>query len=148
LPLAVVDQLQPWPSHAPEHPLRAGLSSFGISGTNAHVSLEAPRTLTAPQRSTQLSAHPAPLPFFITGRTRSALQAQAQRLHDAVEHDPEVALADIAHSLAVSRTCFPYHGTIVASDREQLLQGLRALSAARPNPNYVEGLAKLKGKTV
>ncbi|WP_037837607.1 ketoacyl-synthetase C-terminal extension domain-containing protein, partial [Streptomyces sp. NRRL F-5650] len=66
-------------------PRRVGVSSFGISGTNAHVILEQPPRnghLAAPAGSPAPLAAPPVVPWVISGRSEEALRAQAVRLRD------------------------------------------------------------------
>nr|WP_205615392.1 type I polyketide synthase [Streptomyces harenosi] len=122
-------------------PRRAAVSSFGISGTNAHLVLEqAPATGAA-------GAEPrAPLPrvpLLLSGRTPAALAAQAGRLLPTVESgDPH----DVAWSLATTRTAFEHRAAVVAGDRDELLAGVRALAEGGRHPALVRGVA-LAGRT-
>ncbi|WP_158687994.1 MULTISPECIES: type I polyketide synthase [Actinomycetes] len=106
-----------------EGPRRAAVSSFGISGTNAHLVLEqAPTEPEAPE--TPAPAHP--LPFVLSARADSALRAQAERLLDRLT--PDDNLADLAFSLATTRTSHPRRAVLVAEDHDQLRERLTALA--------------------
>ncbi|WP_149824438.1 type I polyketide synthase [Streptomyces tailanensis] len=108
---------------------RAGVSAFGISGTNAHVIVEeAPRT--EPEPSVELA--PGERLFVLSGRSETAVREQAARLaahlHDA---DDIAALPDIAHTLARHRTHFERRTALVAADRDELLTQLDAVATGR-----------------
>ncbi|MEV7013828.1 type I polyketide synthase [Streptosporangium sp. NPDC051022] len=107
-----------WPD--PGRPRRAGVSAFGVSGTNAHVVLEsAEETEEAPVEPTPDSK---PVPVVLSGRTPQALADQIRRLRDFAESG--VNVRDLAWSLATARTAFEYRAAFVASTRQDLLSGL------------------------
>ncbi|MFF8452758.1 SDR family NAD(P)-dependent oxidoreductase [Streptomyces leeuwenhoekii] len=122
-------------------PRRAAVSSFGISGTNAHLVLE-----QAPATEAAEPAARAPLPrvpLLLSGRTPGALAGQAGRLLPTLEsRDPH----DVAWSLATTRTAFEHRAAVVAGDRDELLAGVRALTEGRRHPAVVRGAA-LAGRT-
>ncbi|MFD7901532.1 type I polyketide synthase [Kitasatospora sp. NPDC059747] len=132
----------PWPDRG--RPRRAGVSSFGISGTNAHVILE-----QAPpdpdQDPTAEDAHldgPAPLaPWPLSGRTESALRAQAARLHDHLTGAPDTAPAEVGRTLALGRTAFKHRAVVLPGSPAERLAALAALAAGRPAPHAVRGTA-------
>ncbi|MFE7129681.1 SDR family NAD(P)-dependent oxidoreductase [Streptomyces sp. NPDC057638] len=106
---------------------RAGVSSFGISGTNAHVILEEapPAEPTAPAApSTGLPA----VPVLLSGRTETALRAQAARLADLLTEHPDLTPLDVAYSQATTRSVFEQRAVVVGSAREELLKGLEAVA--------------------
>ncbi|MFI9203818.1 type I polyketide synthase [Streptomyces sp. NPDC053048] len=136
LGLAVQRELTDWP--APDRELVAGVSSFGMGGTNAHVVLtEAPaEARPAPREDV---TEPAVTPWVISARSRAALGAQAGRLHAAVTADEGAATADIGWSLLSSRTVFDHRAVVLAEDRAGLLDGLRALAEGTPAQGVVSG---------
>ncbi|MFJ2816607.1 SDR family NAD(P)-dependent oxidoreductase [Streptomyces sp. NPDC087294] len=118
-------------------PRRAGVSSFGISGTNAHLILEQPPE----EAPTGPDAEPAPdrpstaLPWLLSARSTAALREQAARLAAHTLAHPELALTDLAFSLATTRTALDHRATVVAADRDALLAGLTALAdPGHPGP--------------
>ncbi|MGW2331446.1 SDR family NAD(P)-dependent oxidoreductase [Streptomyces sp. NPDC001700] len=127
---------------------RAGISSFGISGTNAHVILEEP---PAEETDHEDCAEPdaAPVPWFLSARTPEALRAQAAGLRAHLERHPARPL-DVAHSLATTRTAFDHRAAVVGADGEELLRGLAALAAGEADASVVTGEAgaSAEGKTV
>ncbi|WP_442818059.1 type I polyketide synthase [Streptomyces sp. NBC_01224] len=131
-----------WPETG--HPRRCGVSSFGVSGTNAHVILEqAPEPAAAAPRTTAVDG---PLPWTVSARDEAALYAQAERLRDAVLADPDLNLLDVAHSLATNRSVHEQRAVLVADDREAFLEGLTALAANGTAPGLVRG-TETRGRT-
>ncbi|MDR6594652.1 non-ribosomal peptide synthetase/type I polyketide synthase [Saccharothrix longispora] len=128
----------PWPASASDRPRRAAVSSFGISGTNAHVVLEQ----APPAERTRAHAGGA-VPIVLSARTREALRAQAVRLREHLDQRPDLDLADAAHTLAARRTRFDHRAVLVAGDRAEALAGLTALAEgdgtgrARPDAGAV-----------
>lgn len=117
-PFFVNAELRAWPRG--EHPRYAGVSSFGIGGTNAHVVVEEAPLLpaTGAHRSEQL--------LVLSARSDAALQVASERLAAALAAHPELALADVAHTLQVGRAELPRRRAIVARDRDQAIARLRA----------------------
>ncbi|GAA2529979.1 type I polyketide synthase [Winogradskya humida] len=139
----VLTEARPWT--ASDRPRRAGVSAFGVSGTNAHVVLqEAPPAEERPEAPAPATA----LPFVLSGRTRAALRAQAATLRSYLDKNPELPFADVAHSLATTRSALEHRGAVIAADRAQLSAGLDALTAGREDPHLVTGAADLDGRTV
>ncbi|MFZ1153921.1 MAG: type I polyketide synthase, partial [Solirubrobacteraceae bacterium] len=145
----------PWPLNG--KPRRAGISSFGISGTNAHLILEeAPRvrdTLESDQlmvgggvgeAEDAASGEPsrsAPLPWAISARGEVGLRAQAQQLLDYLEQRPELDIADVGLSLAV-RPAFEHRAVVLGDGRDPLLGDLRALSQGETPPGVTRAVAR------
>ncbi|HEV7614610.1 MAG TPA: type I polyketide synthase, partial [Solirubrobacterales bacterium] len=133
-----------------ERPRRAGVSSFGISGTNAHLLLEeAPahsrRLMGFSGQDTGNSSDGAGLPLtplLLSAKGPEALAAQGARLVARLEADPELALADVAHTLASSRASLDRRAVVLGADRAELLAGLGALAAGAEHPALVTGAAR------
>jgi amino acid adenylation domain-containing protein len=105
-PFIVNDRLTPWPMEG--RPRRAGVSAFGVGGTNAHVVLE-----EAPPRGpseTSAGVHVLPL----SARTPEALHRATEALAAHLEANPLVDLADVAHTLNVGRKAFPERACVAA----------------------------------
>src|SRR5262249_14401501 len=100
LPVHVVDALRSWPPHKDGTLRRAGVSAFGLSGTNAHVILEeAPPCREMPEVQPS-AAVPEALPLLLSAKTEAALRMQAERLREHVDSHPDLRLLDVAYSLA------------------------------------------------
>jgi len=94
-------------------------------------------------------ADPSPLPawpILLSGRSETALRAQAQRLLDHLQKREDISLLDLSFSLAVTRTQFDHRAAIVAHDRDELLSSLDALAHGNPAPNTVLGDSRGSGK--
>ncbi|MFI5685175.1 SDR family NAD(P)-dependent oxidoreductase [Streptomyces sp. NPDC051636] len=133
--LCVTDSARAWPRDA-GRVRRAGVSAFGISGTNAHVVLE-----EAPdQPPHDTTAEPsAPALFPLSARSLPALQGQAARLAEALEARPEFPLTAVAATLARHRTHFEQRAVVHAATRDDLLRALRGLAEAQPDPDLTTG---------
>ncbi|MFY4722790.1 type I polyketide synthase [Streptomyces sp. LaBMicrA B280] len=129
-----------WPAH--DGPRRAAVSSFGISGTNAHVIVE-----QAPDSAESVpeSEPDAVVPWVLSAKTDTALRAQAERLL-SLASATDARPADLALSLATTRSAMEYRAAVVGEDREELLDGLRALAAGSASPRIVTGEPGSGGK--
>ncbi|MGA4839078.1 type I polyketide synthase [Streptomyces sp. G45] len=144
--VALLTDARPWPDV--DRPRRAAVSSFGVSGTNAHVILEqAPETADAPAAPDAPTA-PGVVPWVVSGRTRAALRAQAERLRTHVTERPELAPVDIAASLVRTRSALEHRAVVVGADRDELLAGLDAVSRGARGPLTVTGRAQQAGDAV
>ncbi len=116
-PFFVNTELRPWETNGA--PRRAGLSAFGIGGTNAHAVLEeAPAPApTSGSRSRQL--------LLISARTDTALAQATENLANHLEAHPELDLADVAFTLMVGRKAFEHRRLLVAESREDAIEALR-----------------------
>ncbi|MEU5306544.1 type I polyketide synthase [Streptomyces noursei] len=113
--VALLDDARPWPRTG--QPRRAGVSAFGVSGTNAHVVVEqAPETEApaAPAAEPAPEATPTVVPWVVSGRSREALQAQLDRLTVHTAAHPARSAADVGRSLATDRTLFPHRAVLLA----------------------------------
>ncbi|GLW76029.1 hypothetical protein Aglo01_05110 [Actinokineospora globicatena] len=123
--VALLTEARPWPEV--DRPRRAAVSSFGVSGTNAHTILEqylAAEPVASEDNST--------LPWVISGRSAAALRAQAQRLRDFAGEQP---VAAVARALVTSRADLS-HRAVVTNEA-----ALEALIADRPAPGLVRSVA-------
>ncbi|MGW7346802.1 type I polyketide synthase, partial [Streptomyces sp. NPDC054854] len=121
-----------------DRPRRAAVSSFGISGTNAHVILEeapAADAAEAPAGGVELPV----VPVVVSGKSGAALREQADRLRAHLIAEPGLSLTDVGYSSVVSRAQLDSRGVVVASDRDELLAGLDALAAGGPAAHVIEG---------
>lgn len=117
-PFRIGTELRPWVRR--DAPRRVGVSSFGFSGTNAHLVLEeAPRQASPVQRGS--------LTLPLAARTPDRLRVYAQRLVGFVEARPELDLAGLAASFH-RRTQFDCRSLVEFDDRATLLAGLRSIA--------------------
>ncbi|SPF07453.1 Beta-ketoacyl-acyl-carrier-protein synthase I [Streptomyces sp. MA5143a] len=155
----LLDEARPWPDG--DGPGRAAVSSFGVSGTNAHIVLEqappattasttgAPTPDTTPTDTTpgpRSSDTAAPFPAVLSARGTAALRAQARRLADHLTGRSGPGVTDVAFSLATTRTPLDQRAAVLAADRDTLLAGLDALAGGRPHDALAEGAA-VTGRT-
>ncbi|WP_367224047.1 acyltransferase domain-containing protein, partial [Streptomyces sp. 16-176A] len=131
-----------WPEV--ERPRRAAVSSFGVSGTNAHVILEqAPQEAETPPPAGDGGART--VPWLLSAKSEAALRAHAERfLADVVGLD-SVA---VAQTLLHSRAALTERAVVVGSEGGELSLGLRALAEGVPSPFVVTGSADVEGGTV
>ncbi|GHE13875.1 type I polyketide synthase [Streptomyces alanosinicus] len=136
-----------------DRPRRAGVSAFGVSGTNAHVVLEQAPEEPAADPDTPAPVPPvlrlpsAAVPWMVTGRTPVALREQARRLADFVRSRPGTDPARTAAALLTTRSVFEQRAVVLGTDRDELLRGLDALAAGHARPGLVTGSAAKTGRT-
>ncbi|NGO73301.1 type I polyketide synthase, partial [Streptomyces boncukensis] len=141
----------PWPEG--EEPRRAAVSSFGISGTNAHVVLEQaaePEPADVPATGGAFPAAPE-VPVVLSAKSEDALRAQAGRLLSHLRERPddeEPRLADIGRTLAVGHAHFDQRAALVARDRTGLEAALAALADGGTAPGLVTARARPAARTV
>ncbi|MGW4081393.1 ketoacyl-synthetase C-terminal extension domain-containing protein, partial [Streptomyces asiaticus] len=124
----LLTEAREWP--AGERVRRAGVSAFGISGTNAHLILEEPPAdpATEPDTEPEPSVRTDVVPWVLSARGEVALRAQAERLRSYVAGRPELDPVDVGYSLALTRSAFGHRAAVVGRDREELLSGLEQLA--------------------
>nr|QGA89385.1 type I polyketide synthase [Streptomyces conglobatus] len=130
-----------WPETG--EPRRAGVSAFGVSGTNAHVILEgAP---AAQESETGTATAPGVVPLVLSARDSDALRAQLARLASFLDDRPQVPVTDIGYSLATTRPALDHRAVVLADHREQLIH---ALSGGEAAGGVVRGVAGSPGGAV
>ncbi|HEY7144008.1 MAG TPA: acyltransferase domain-containing protein, partial [Streptosporangiaceae bacterium] len=145
-----------WPPG--EDPRRAGVSAFGIGGTNAHIILEeAPDAAAEPDDAGEPAEpgeageadgeHERALPVLapvlaawpVSGRSAAGLAAQASRLAAHLTARPELDPADVGWSLAATRAVLEHRAVVTGASRQELLTGLAAVAAGEPAAGVVTG---------
>ncbi|MGW5449824.1 type I polyketide synthase [Streptomyces asiaticus] len=134
-----------WPRSG--HPRRAGVSAFGVSGTNAHLILEeAPPEDVAPGSAD--IAVPDVLPVVVSARSTRSLAVQAGRLAAFIEGADEVMLASAAGALVSGRAALTERAVVVAGSGAEAVAGLGALARGETASGVVAGRAGAPGKVV
>ncbi|MGW2190087.1 SDR family NAD(P)-dependent oxidoreductase, partial [Streptomyces sp. NPDC001719] len=128
----LLGEARPWP--ATDGPRRAAVSSFGISGTNAHVILEG---VPEPEQVDSAVELTGLVPLVLTGKGERGPEAQARRLLDHLAAD--APLPGVAHALATSRAALDERAVVIGADRPALLAGLTALAEGEAAPHVVRG---------
>ena len=141
-------------------PRRAAVSSFGVSGTNAHViveeaagaiervggSIERPPKVLAGREAHTGLAHGA-VAWPLSGASYEALNAQAARLRDWLgESDPN--MRDIGYSLVSSRAALAHRAVLVGESPSELNDGLRVLARGESGPSVVRARSRSHGDDV
>ncbi|WP_086820010.1 type I polyketide synthase [Allokutzneria sp. NRRL B-24872] len=119
----LLTEAQPWA--AGDRPRRASVSSFGISGTNAHVVLESVEPVAEREVVSREDA-----PFVLSGHKPEVLAEQAKRLLSLVD-----SAVDVGYSLATGRANLSHRAVVLDAE------GLRALAEGRPSGAVVRGVA-------
>jgi len=127
LPVGVVSTTQKWPAG----PRRASVSSFGFSGTNAHVIVEG---YSAPAR--EVSALSGPVVVVLSARSADRLQVQVERLLAYLQQH-EVNLTELAYTLQAGREAFEVRLALVVNSVEELKHKLTNLSQNKTSPEGV-----------
>ncbi|WP_445397963.1 type I polyketide synthase [Streptomyces sp. LE64] len=128
----------PWPRGSRVR--RAAVSSFGMSGTNAHLILEDPNPVPGPELPPGTRSPRTSLPFVVSAACPEALDTQLGRLGAALA-GPGPGLPEAARTLATRRAAFPHRAAVVAHDRAGLLAGLEAARTGTPREGVARGTA-------
>ncbi|WP_345702244.1 type I polyketide synthase, partial [Streptomyces avermitilis] len=122
-----------WPES--ERPRRAAVSSFGVSGTNAHTIIE--QAPPVPAEEATVTPAPALLPWVLSAKSSAALRDQARRLLAFVEDG--MSLADVGFSLATTRSALRHRAAVIGESGDGFRRGLGSLAAGMPSPGVVQG---------
>nr|APX43977.1 polyketide synthase [Pestalotiopsis microspora] len=108
---------------------RAGISAFGIGGTNAHIIVEesSEPMVTAEESGAVAQLTPPTMPFCISGDTDAALEDQAERLHRYLIGLDQSRIQDVSYSLATMRTHLRRRLVLVAQTKAELLEKLGSI---------------------
>ncbi|MFD7668474.1 type I polyketide synthase [Streptomyces sp. NPDC059788] len=153
----LLTEARPW--HTDGRPRRAGVSAFGVSGTNVHVIVEeAPAPEAADDEAaagTEVSPDAGELPvlaagagvsaWLVSGRSTDGLAGQAGRLREFALSRADLESADVAWSLATTRATFEHRAVVTGADREGLAAGLAAVATRQPAAGVVTGTAAAGG---
>ena len=162
--VSLLTESLPWAGDG--RPRRAAVSSFGISGTNAHVILEeAPAEIAGPAAgadaghltegpvatgpdSAVIGGEGDVVPWVLSGKSLDGLRGQAARLSGFVDGDVQLDAVDVGFSLAGGRGVFDHRAVVVAGGSYGLSQGLASVAAGAGGVGVVEGIASVSGGVV
>ncbi|MFE9728742.1 type I polyketide synthase, partial [Streptomyces sp. NPDC005794] len=140
--VALLSEAREWTEREGGVPRRAGISSFGVSGTNAHVIVE-----QAPAHdpvTTEPEFTPSPsqvvagvVPLALSAKNEGALRDQAAQLRKYLLARPGLSVGDLGWSLVAARSRFEHRGAVVGRDREELVAGLELLAQGDTTPQSV-----------
>ncbi|MFB8174409.1 type I polyketide synthase, partial [Kitasatospora purpeofusca] len=143
--VALLTERRDWPEV--DRPRRAAVSSFGVSGTNAHIILEqAPVGDDAPEPSTEPAVTATPL--VLSAASEDALRAQAGAWGRLLAEQPDTALARTARTLVTARAALEQRAVVVAADREDTAAALDAVARGEEAAGVVSGRAEVSGRSV
>ncbi|MFJ8856773.1 type I polyketide synthase, partial [Streptomyces sp. NPDC102437] len=148
----LLTQQQQWPD-TESRPRRAAVSSFGISGTNAHLVLEQAPASEPPVAGADTEREGGPavprvladsmeaqvLPWLLSARSADALRGQAQRLRAHLIAHPATDPTGLARALATSRTAFDHRAAVLAGSAEERMQLVTALGQGKQPAGTVHG---------
>jgi acyl transferase domain-containing protein/SAM-dependent methyltransferase len=133
LPIVVPTSLTPW---VPINGKRiAGISSFGFSGTNAHLVVEEAPEVTKPSTATDRPIHL----LALSGKSAKALNELVQEVSLRLEYADTDSLADICFTANAGRSHFTHRVSVLGEDKEQVRNGLSAFLDHRSGANVVAG---------
>ncbi|CAM5283556.1 hypothetical protein SALBM135S_06071 [Streptomyces alboniger] len=155
--VSLLTEAAPWPRG--ERVRRAAVSSFGISGSNAHVVIEEAPRETSPEfppesppespaeSPAQAAAEPPAVPWVLSAKTPAALRAQARHLREHLAERPAAPVTEVGAALLRSRARFDHRMAAVGSSRGELLAALQEFGAGGLPGNAVLGTVARPGKT-
>jgi acyl transferase domain-containing protein/nucleoside-diphosphate-sugar epimerase/acyl carrier protein len=124
--IELVTEPTAWPETG--RPRRAAVSSFGISGTNAHVIIEQALTDEPAAETPAEPAGTTVVPWVISAQSGPALRAQAERMRAFAAANPDLRIADVGYSLAATRPALKHRAMVAGANRDELLAELGAIA--------------------
>ncbi|OEV02418.1 hypothetical protein AN218_33375, partial [Streptomyces nanshensis] len=138
---------RPWTGR--DHARRAGVSAFGISGTNVHLLVEeAPQPVPDTGGDAEREPDPPLVPWLLSGRSAPALKAQAAALLEHTGTEPQAPAGDVARALITSRSDFEHRAVVLGEDLGSLRAALGAVAAGEgeDHPDVVLGEVAAPGR--
>ncbi|MBD2203723.1 acyltransferase domain-containing protein [Calothrix sp. FACHB-1219] len=127
--LKIPTSVIPWQPTA--QPRMAGISSFGLSGTNAHIIIEEPPQLTVTPNEVDRPLHV----LMLSAKSEAALHTLAADWENLLGNNPEINFADLAFSANTGRGSFNHRLAIIAQSTTQARQNLAAFNHKQPSLN-------------
>ncbi len=124
VPIKVCGKKRQWPRN--DKPYTAGVSSFGFSGTNAHVILQSapvPLMVNAKSRTEYTDSLPLQV-LTISAKNESALQQAVKNYRDYLTTYPDVNINDVCYTTALGRTHFQYRFAVLGNDTSEFKDAL------------------------
>ena len=143
LPVQVVEALRPWPKSSNGTLRRAGVSGFGLSGTNAHVIIEEPPAFEQAPSKKEAATH---APLVISAKTPQALRAQAQRWSTWLEKQSDIGWSDLIGAAALNRVHLKTRAALHAENTAQAVELLNALAQDESNQAITLADGSVSGK--
>ncbi|MGA1465980.1 MAG: ketoacyl-synthetase C-terminal extension domain-containing protein, partial [Balneolaceae bacterium] len=131
-PFKVPSEAEPWPIFS-DKPKIAGVSAFGIGGTNAHVVIESPSVTENVQGNSQKLSTEAAFLFPFSARSASALKKMALEMADWLSVNHSVSIQDLAYTLQCGRQHFPHRfALIIENDAKAIDTLIKELQSITP----------------
>ncbi len=138
-PFVIPTETHPWLTGAGGR--FAGVSSFGVGGTNAHIILEeAPHLPVADEEET-----PQTYLLPLSAHTPQALQRAAQSLQDFLSEQPEAELRDICYTAGVRRNHHGHRLAVIGNTAKDLIENLKGFQQGKILPGVASGSQKMEG---
>ena len=139
--VSLLTEPRPWPARE-DRPRRAGISSFGVSGTNAHLIVEEPPAAASVAHGDEEPPAPplaGPIALPLAAGSGPALRETGARLAAHLRAHPDLDPADVSVSLATGRARLGHRAVVVGEGREALLAGLDSLAAGEDTAAVITG---------